>query len=282
MKIVVTGANGFLGRGIIKQLLDDGKEVIAVDFTCDGVDERAQKIENDLFSIDNPYNFFGKPDCLLHLAWKNGFKHDAVSHLEDLQYHYKFIEKMITSGLKKVSILGSMHEIGFYEGSINENTPANPQNLYGISKNALRIAVELLAKKNNVIYQWIRGFYIVSNSSVGSSIFSKIVQTLESGNNEFPFTSGKNQYDFLDYKEFCLQVSAIIEQSQINGIINCCHGSPEKLSDRVEQFIKENNFNIKLKYGAYPDRPYDSKAVWGDNSKIMKILESRNLADGKD
>ena len=42
MKILVTGANGFLGRGVVKQLLDDGMEVIATDLSTDLVDKRAK------------------------------------------------------------------------------------------------------------------------------------------------------------------------------------------------------------------------------------------------
>ena len=38
--------------------------------------------------------------------------------------------------------------------------------------------------------------------------------------------------------------------------------------------IKENDYKIKLKYGEYPDRPYDSKAVWGNDYKINEILSS--------
>jgi len=59
----------------------------------------------------------------------------------------------------------------------------------------------------------------------------------------------------------------------VNGIINICSGRPERLSDRVERFIKENDYNIKLKYGAFPDRPYDSKAIWGNDTKIKSIME---------
>lgn len=44
------------------------------------------------------------------------------------------------------------------------------------------------------------------------------------------------------------------------------------LKEKVEEFIKENNLHIKLKYGAYPDRPYDSKIIYGDNTKITSIL----------
>lgn len=65
---------------------------------------------------------------------------------------------------------------------------------------------------------------------------------------------------------------ATICQTDISGIIDICSGRPEKLSDRVERFIKEKNYKIKLDYGKFSDRPYDSKAVWGDDTKILQIL----------
>lgn len=275
MKILVTGANGYMGTGIVEKLLNDGNEVIAADFKTDRVDRRAKIVTTNLFEIEEPFTYFDKPDVLLHLAWRDGFKHDSYNHIGDLPDHYSFISNMIHSGIKRVCVLGTMHEVGFYEGSIDENTPTAPQSLYGISKNALRDAVRLESDKSGTIFQWIRGYYIVGNTKTGCSIFSKITEAEEQGQKEFPFTTGVNQYDFLDYEEFCEQVVAVVEQQNINGIINCCSGAPTRLGDRVEQFIKENDYKIKLKYGAFPDRPYDSKAVWGNNSKIMKIMENR-------
>ena len=49
-----------------------------------------------------------------------------------------------------------------------------------------------------------------------------------------------------------------------------------KTANRVEKFIKDEGYKIKLEYGAFPDRPYDSKAVWGSNKKIMEILNEKN------
>lgn len=276
MKILVTGANGYMGTGIIKELLDDGCEVVAVDFSTDYMDKRADARAIDLFSLENPYEELGKPEVLLHLAWRDGFSHDSIYHVHDFSKHYDFIVKMMESGVKRVCVMGSMHEIGFYEGSIDEKTPANPQSLYGISKNALRNAIELNAKKFGTVFQWIRGYYIVGNSEAGCSIFSKITSAVKEGRSEFPFTLGQNQYDFIDYEEFCKQVAAVVEQDEINGIINCCSGRPMTLSERVEKFIRDNNYPIKLIYGAFPDRPYDSKAVWGNNHKIAEIMKSRN------
>ncbi len=273
MKILVTGANGYLGNGIVKQLIKEGHYVVA---SCRDksnlIAGEAEIKTGNIFEIEQPYEYFGQPDVLLHLAWKNGFVHGALSHLEDLPKHYIFIKKLAESGIKKIVVMGSMHEVGFFEGSIKPETPTNPLSLYGISKNALRNSVIQLCKHNGIKYQWLRGFYIVGNSEYGCSIFSKIVQAVNAGKTTFPFTSGQNQWDFLDYDLFCHQTACAVIQDEYDDIINICSGRPEKLADRVERFIKENNFNISLEYGKYPDREYDSKAVWGDDSVISKIL----------
>ena len=262
MKILVTGANGYLGLGIVKVLLDMGNEVVAADFAAQNVDERAVKKECNLFEVEDPYNYFEHPDVLLHLAWRDGFVHFSDSHILDIPKHYEFIKKMAISDVKTISIMGSMHEIGFYEGSIDENTPCKPESFYGIAKNALREVARVYCKQNNKNFQWLRGYYIVGNSKFGSSIFSKITAAVEEGKKTFPFTMGLNQFDFINYDVFCKQVAATVTQDEVNGIINICSGRPEKLADRVERFIDENGYDIKLEYGMFPDRPYDSKIIY--------------------
>ena len=272
MKILVTGANGYLGQGIVKHLLDCGNEVVAADFTVDYIDDRAEKQSCNLFDIDDPYTYFGKPDVLLHLAWRDGFVHYSDAHIDDLPNHYHLIEAFAKSDVKLIAVMGSMHEIGFFEGSIKEETPGNPITPYGISKNALRELTKMLCSRSDKKFMWLRGYYIVGNSEFGCSIFSKITAAEKECKAEFPFTMGQNQFDFIDYEDFCEQVARAVGQDEILGVINICSGHPEKLADRVERFINENNYKIKLKYGAFPDRPYDSKAVWADGSKIEKIM----------
>lgn len=273
MKYLITGANGYIGQGVVKHMLNLGADVIATDFSTEKVDKRARVVNADIFSVDNPYVFFDKPDVIIHLAWRDGFKHSSESHINDLPKHYKFISDMCKSGVQKVCIMGSMHEVGFFEGCVKENTPCAPQSLYGIAKNALRQAVELVCKDTKTSFVWLRGYYIVGNTHSGCSIFSKITDAVESGESSFPFTTGEKQFDFIDYELFCEQVSKASIQNEIMGIIECCSGVPMKLAERVESFIKENGYNINLQYGAFPDRPYDSKAIWGDSSKIDNIMK---------
>lgn len=274
-KILVTGAGGYIGQHVVKALLDKGAAVIATDIRLDDVDDRATKIQKNIFEEnENIFTEMGSPDVCLHMAWRDGFIHNSEKHIEDLDSHYKFISNMMKGGLKQIAVMGSMHEVGYYEGAIDENTPTNPLSLDGIAKNTLRQLTFLLGKNENVIVQWIRGFYIFGDDLKNNSIFKKIVEAEQEGKTEFPFTSGKNKYDFLSIYDMADQIAEIVLQDKINGIINSCTGQPMTLAEKVESFIKENNFKIKLKYGAYPDRPYDSPGIWGDATKINEIMKA--------
>lgn len=274
MKILVTGANGYIGRHVVTSLLDNGVEVIACDIKTDNVDSRATCVDFDLFNLpdSNIFELLGLPDVCLHMAWRNGFVHNAGTQMGDLSSHYRFLTTLIDGGLKHLAVMGSMHEVGYWEGAIDENTPCNPLSMYGIAKNALRQSMELYCKQKKVVFQWLRCYYILGDDKHNNSIFCKILMAAEEGKKTFPFTTGKNKYDFINVDELAKLISATVTQTDINGIINCCTGSPISLAEKVESFIKGHNLDIKLEYGAFPDRPYDSPCVYGDSTKINKIL----------
>lgn len=272
MKIMVTGADGYIGSGVVRQLLDEGHHVIAMGLApCGITDANLTEYVGDIFDFDFA-ELDGLPDVLLHFAWRNGFSHNDISHLEDLPKHYLFIKAALNAGMKRVVVMGTMHEVGYHEGAVDEFTPCHPTTPYGVAKNALRELTGELCRQHGAAMQWLRGFYLVSNDGRGNSIFSKLVAAEREGKKEFPFTTGKTKYDFLPYEEFCRQVAAVVTQDAVTGIINICSGTPIALGMYIEQFIKDNAFDIKLAYGKYPDRPYDSPAIWGDNTKIQAIL----------
>lgn len=274
-RILVTGAGGYIGRHVVSRLCDMGADVLIINHSAESVDQRAERVDADIFSgSENIYEEVGSPDICIHLAWKDGFVHNSDIHMKMLPQHYMFLKNMMVGGLKQLVAMGTMHEVGYYEGAIDENTPCNPISMYGITKDSLRRSVMLLSKEYNVCIQWLRAYYIYGDDNRNHSIFSKIVQAVEEGKRTFPFNSGKNKYDFISVDELSEQIVATAMQTQIDGIINCCSGQPISLAEKVEQFILNHNFNIQLEYGAFPDRPYDSPAVWGNKDKIEKIMKS--------
>ena len=277
MKLIVTGGNGYVGSHVIKVLLDMGHEVLVCDIASDSVDKRAQFIDVDIFEERKDiYDALGRPDICLHLAWRNGFVHNAPTQMGDLSAHYRFLTAMIDGGLKHLAVMGSMHEVGYWEGKIDENTPCNPLSQYGIAKDALRRSMTLYCKDHGVILQWLRGFYIYGDDQRNHSIFTKLLEAEKKGQEWFPFTTGKTKYDFITVEELANQIACAITQEEVTGIINCCSGNPISLAEKIEGYIRENNLKIKLDYGKYPDRPYDSPIIYGDASKIMKIMKNQS------
>lgn len=262
-----------------KKALDMGYRVIASDFAFKGVDERAEFCDVPIFSGDkNIYAALGKPDVCIHMAWRDGFRHNAPSHMKDLSSHVTFLNNMAAGGLSNLTVMGTMHEVGYWEGAIEDDTPCNPLSQYGIAKNALRQSMMLSLQGSSCNLHWLRAYYITGDEAHGSSIFAKIAQAELDGKTTFPFTSGQNKYDFIDLDELATMIVAASVQNKVNGIINVCTGQPRTLADRVEQFLRDKNYKIKLDYGVFPDRPYDSPGVWGDPTKINAILKDAGLA----
>ena len=277
MKILITGANGYIGRHVVQYLLNNtehtivavGKKNISFD------NKRVTYIQRDIFEEGlDVYNEFQRPDTVIHLAWENGFNHQDPIHIKNLPKHFLFLKKLIDSGIISINVIGTMHEVGYHIGKVSEDTRCEPRSLYGISKNALKQSIFAYAHNKKINIKWLRAYYIVGDDLHNNSIFTHILNSAKQGKKLFPFTQGNNKYDFINIYELAKQISLSSLQNNINGIIEVCSGQPISLKEKVNLFIKENNLNLELDYGAFPERPYDSPEIYGDNAKIKSILEN--------
>lgn len=273
-RALVTGAGGYLGTHVVRAFLDRGWEVTATvrPGSASDLDPRARVVGSDILAADVDYDelLSGGVDALVHLAWRDGFTHNAPSHMTDLSSHFRFVTDIAARGVSRIVALGTMHEVGYWEGAIDADTPTNPLSLYGIAKDALRRALPV-ALGDDVSLAWVRAYYIYGDDRRNRSIFTRLLEAADAGKETFPFTTGKNAYDFIRVDELGRQIAAVTA-SDATGVLNCSSGEPVTLAAKVEEFIAENELALSLEYGAFPDRPYDSPGVWGDATDIRAIL----------
>lgn len=284
MKILVTGATGFIGNHVIKFLLEKNFSIIAISRDLDKAKkmtwyENVKYFQFDISksdSISNLYEYFDRPDILIHLAWSGLPNYLDLVHIEEnLFHHSKFLKKYIESGGKQIVITGTCLEYGNQNGLLSEEMIPKPDCSYAIAKDNLRRYLVELQKNNMFIFQWVRLFYMYGKGQNQKAIIPQLEAAISRGESEFKMSGGEQLRDYLPIESVAEYLSKIALQKRITGIINCSSGTPISIRKLIEDEINKNNYKINLNLGYYPYPSYEPMAFWGDNDKLSIIINGK-------
>ena len=286
LKILVTGASGFIGNHLIKELLKNtNHEIIATSRDIEKAKKyewfsRVKYISYDLNSQEelNLFEYFDKPDKVIHLAWDGLPNYNDLIHIEkNLFNNYQFIKNLVANGLKDITITGTCFEYGLINGCLSEDIQTNPSNSYAIAKDSLRKFIEELKKQYKFNYKWIRLFYMYGEGQGEKSLIALLDKAIQNGEKEFNMSGGEQLRDYLHIQEVVSNISKIALHNKIdNQIINCCSGKPISIRKFVENYLDEKNYSMKLNLGYYPYPTYEPMAFWGNNDKLDLIKKRKN------
>lgn len=282
MKILVTGASGFIGNYVVKELMKYNQhKIITTSISKD--ETRTCSWFNDVKFIEcdlnekrgNYFQLFEEPDLLIHLAWEGLPNYNELYHIEkNLISNYYFIKNMVENGLKKVSVIGTCLEYGLINGCINEEMPTKPTTPYGLAKDTLRRFISILQNKFQFNFKWIRLFYLYGEGQAKSSILSQLQTALDNNEESFNMSKGDQLRDYLPIEKIAEYIVKISIQNK-EGVFNCCSGKPISIRTLVEQYLKKKGKAIKLNLGYYPYANYEPMAFWGDNTKLNDLLNDK-------
>jgi dTDP-6-deoxy-L-talose 4-dehydrogenase (NAD+) len=280
MKVLVTGATGFVGNYIVEELLAQNHHVIATSSNEQkaSLSEWFDKVTYLPFNFENfdesadYFSFFDKPDIAIHLAWEGLPNYKSSFHEEiNLPRHLSLLHNIIKNGLNDLTVTGTCFEYGMQEGCLQEDLPALPQNPYGKAKDLLRKGLDKLTNQYSFSFKWIRLFYMYGKGQNPNSLLSQLDRALANCEPVFNMSGGEQVRDFLPVEKVATNIVKIALQKRVTGIINCCSGEPVTVKKFVEEYLQENNKKIKLNFGFFPYPDYEPMKFWGNNTKLKSI-----------
>lgn len=280
MKVLVTGATGFVGRHLVQELVLRRHQVTAVARHLDRAKEmpwyeKVKFIACDIYdpAID-PAQTFGVSDALIHLAWSGLPNYKDQFHSEkNLPADQRFLTNMITAGIKHVLVTGTCLEYGMQNGALSEETIPMPITPYGLAKDTLRKFLEALQVNHPFTFQWVRLFYMYGPGQNPNSLLAQLDSAIDNKAKVFNMSAGEQMRDYLPVEDVARHLVSLLEHPECSGIINCCSGRPISVRQLVEQRIAERGANIKLNLGHYPYSDYEPMAFWGGRHRLDAILE---------
>lgn len=281
MRVLVTGATGFIGKYVIDELLrvDCSIIIAARSMNVPAGWLHSHRITIVHFDFEdfkgqkNYFDHFNQPDKLIHLAWQGLPNYKALFHIEkNLYQHYFFLKNLIENGLSSLTVTGTCFEYGMQEGCLREDMPARPNNPYALGKHTLHCFLQELKKHYSFRLNWTRLFYMYGKGQAPNSLFSQLLAAIDRGDEVFNMSGGEQERDFLPVEEVAKNIVRIALAKEEIGLINCCSGQPIKVKDWVADFIQLNNANLKMNLGYYSYPDYEPMRFWGDSSRL-KLLE---------
>lgn len=259
MRVVVTGASGFLGSWICRVLSESHQVVALVRPTSDltrlsGIN---QLTIVPLDSVNWPvYILEVKPDALVLADWwgVGNQERDDPRQYENITRMCEMASAAKSAEVSTILGVGSQAELGPVANLITEDLPDQPTTKYGFAKAESRLKLTNILKGSKSRFVWMRIFSTYGPLDTGNWLIPQTVDSLGRGE-VMKLTKGEQEWSYLHAYDLALGFKTALENSSIMGIVNI--GNPEtiNLKEAVLEISKSLNAQNFLEFGAVEYRP---------------------------
>jgi nucleoside-diphosphate-sugar epimerase len=281
MKVLVTGATGFIGRHLTRLLESKGIEFVVLGRTL--TEENGVRV--DLLKTENFVEIVSKikPTHLIHLAWyaEHGKYWNSALNIEWIRATFYLLDAFYKNGGEHALVAGTCAEYDWRYGYCVENvTPECPTTLYGEAKDATRRLTELIKIQYGRTLTWARIFFPYGVDEDQARLVPSLFRFFRGEDASF----GVNANAYRDFLHVSDTVEAIIlcAANKIDGNINICSGKAVLIESIVREIadICGKNPDKILKYESA--RKGDPAFLVGDNQKLRALGWNQrvNLREG--
>ena len=278
MKMLVTGAGGFIGAAVVAEALRAGYEVVGTvrpggnHWRLANFKSNLHIVSLDLRDISQVNATMGehRPGIVIHAAWSgvsNSSRSDQLQITDNIEASCRLLGAAATHGASKFIGLGSQGEYGRFDRKISENDLPQPGSLYGASKLAVHYLTRQLAAQAGIAYAWVRIFSTYGPGDNSHWLIPTLIDQMLDGRRP-QTTLGTQLWDYLFIDDIASAIMSIAVGSMADGVFNLGSGQPIQIRSIVEKIRDLTAPELELVFGEVPYRP---DQIWHMEADINRL-----------
>lgn len=284
MKVFVTGASGFIGGYLVRQLLSDGHELLCLKrATSDlsALGDCAEEVRWTDTDGDWEEAFRGfRPEAVFNLAWDGVSSGDRViwqKQVRNIEFQQGILNICAECGVRKFIGIGSQSEYGDFEGVIDENYPTNPKTAYAAAKVACLDLLKCFCEIHHIEWYWFREFPLFGPYESDRWLIPSLIKAMCTSK-EMDLTPGEQRLPYLYVGECAKALVSPLKTGDQSGIYNVCADNPQPLKSLVTKIKDQVNPDFQLNFGALDYRFGQSMLMGSSTAKLAANLYTLDTA----
>lgn len=287
MRVLVTGASGFVGRHALAALSASGADCIAVSRSRPDAAGDFEWRQADLLCETGLEALLAetKPDAILHAAWyvEHGRFWAAPENLDWVGATLALARAAVRAGTRRLVGVGTCFEYDWPEQGdcVEHVTPLKATSLYGITKASTRSILEEFLALSGVGFSWARLFLLYGPGEHENRLTASVARALAAGE-PARCSSGAGIRDFMDVRDAGAALAALV-RSEATGDVNIATGHAISVAGLARLMGELAGRPQLIEIGALPDRPGEPPRIVADVARLTDEVGFRaryTLADG--
>jgi len=272
--ILLTGASGFLGKHLLKKLVNSNKKEKVVAFTSKPLHNFEHLLHHN-YNFDSNYFIDNNFDNITTLIHAGSFIPKSKEFVDDIIGSYSNIHsttKLLSSdfpNLKKIIFISTVDVYG-HDKVVTENTITDPVSMYGISKLYCEKLISTFCEKENIIFQILRIGHVYGP---GEENFNKIIPSMLKkvikGENLIQYGDGEDIRSFIFISDVVDSIIKSIELNKSFYPINIVSDEQVKIKNLLKMMISLSKKDIIVKKISNNE---ESRNLVFNNDKMIRFL----------
>ncbi len=265
MRVAISGPTGAIGHALIAECIKNNIEVLAI---CRKGSNRKGTIPDsslvhvlelslDEYSdcdVSKLIEDYGTFDVFYHFAWMSTIgdgRNDMKLQHKNIGYALDAVKLAKGLGCVKFIGAGSQAEYGRVEGKLHAQTPAFPENGYGMAKLCAGQMTGSMCKQLGMEHVWVRILSVYGPYDGEMTMVTSTLRKLCAG--QIPeFTKGEQQWDYLYSGDAARALLLIAEKGKTGKIYPIGSGQTKPLAEYIRIMCDVSGCNIEPRMGAVP------------------------------